>query len=144
MKYLEDKSIFDINPEGMVAITFNTTDRYTLIISHRIFAVPRKKKFKDKTFALRGEIRKLIKNNPQIFRAILKPDSHKHISINTIHRLSRELQIWVTPIKYGYNRYHLDGIMFSAKYWDVYISNHVLSSIKEDTEVINEYYSYFH
>ena len=141
MKYLEDKSIFKINPTGMVAITFSAPDRYTQIISHRIYAVPRDKKFKDKTFALRVEIRKLIKNNPHVFRTILKPDSHKRISINTIHRLSRELQIWVTPIKYGYDRYHLNGVMISTKYWDVYISDYVLTSLKEE-KVINARYCY--
>ena len=140
MKYLEDKSIFKINPSGMVAITFASTVDYLHTVAHRIYAVPRDKKFKDKTFALRVEIRRLIKNNPHVFRTILKPDSHKRISINTIHRLSRELQIWVTPIKYGYDRYHLNGVMISTKYWDVYISDYVLTSLKEEEKVINARY----
>lgn len=142
MKYLEDKSIFKINPTGMVAITFSAPEAYLHTVAHRIYAVPKEKKFKEKTFVLRGEIRKLIKNNPHVFRAILKPDSHKHISINTIHRLSRELQIWVTPIKYGYNRYHLNGVMISTKYWDVYISDYVLTSLKEEEVVINTKFYY--
>lgn len=125
----------------MVAITFSAPEAYYLhTVAHRIYAVPRDKKFKDKTFALRVEIRRLIKNNPHVFRTILKPDSHKRISINTIHRLSRELQIWVTPIKYGYDRYHLNGVMISTKYWDVYISDYVLTSLKEEKVINARYY----